>query len=364
MRVLFSLILVLVSGSFFAQEFEDTNAIDVSVFNGNTIPHSQDLYQLITGHPDGLMVNFLKKTHGNEEWHSLYNFPDYGVYFLYQDFKNEILGKNYAVGAFYNFYFLNRNLTFKIAQGIAMTSNPYNKETNSKNLAFGSKVLANTDFVLNFKKENVIDKIGFEAGFIFTHFSNGRIKSPNSGINTYCLNLGVNYNFKDCPNKSRDSISSKMKFTEPIKYNILLRIGVNESPVIGGGYEPFYHIGFYIDKRINRKSALQLGTELFLTTSYKEYIKFRSIAYPENGVDINTDFKRVGLFIGHELFINKISIEAQLGCYIYQPFKDDGPIYDRLGLKYYISNRFFTGVSLTTHGFMAEALEFVIGVRL
>jgi len=364
MRAFFLVFLGLFSSSIFAQELDDSYAIDVEFFRGNIIAHSPDLYQLITGHPEGLMLSFSKKTHGKEEWQSLYNYPDYGGYFLLQDFKNEILGKNYAVGAFYNFYFLNRNLTVKVAEGLAMTTNPYNKETNSKNKAFGSKLMGNINFGFNYKKENIIDKFGIQAGILFTHFSNGRIKSPNSGINTYNLNLGVNYNFDAIPNKKRDSISYKMKFTEPIRYNFVLRTGFNESVEVNSGQKPFYHIGFYADKRINKKSALQLGTELFLTTSNKEYIKFRSIAFPEIPVDPNTDYKRVGVFVGHELFINRIAIETQVGYYVYKPFKMDAPIYDRLGMKYYISNKIFAGFSLKTHMFLAEAMEVVIGVRL
>ncbi|PWA06435.1 acyloxyacyl hydrolase [Flavobacterium psychrotolerans] len=363
MRVFFLVFLVFATSVIFAQEFEDTNAIDVSFLKGNVLAHSPDMYQLVTGHPDGVLVSFSKHTHGKEQWQSIYNYPDYGGYFLFQDFKNEILGKNYAIGAFYNFYFLNRNLSLKIAQGIAMTTNPYHKVTNSKNKAFGSKLMGNIDFVLNYKKENIIDKMGIQAGLVFTHFSNGRIKSPNSGINTYGFNLGINYNFDAVPNKKSDTVSLGLKYTEPIRYNVVLRTGVNESPVIESGQKPFYHLSFYADKRINRKSALQAGTELFLTTSFKEYIRFRAISFPEDHVDINTDYKRVGLFIGHELFINRISLEAQLGYYVYRPFKEDAPIYDRVGMKYYISNQIFTGLSLKTHGFLAESMELVMGIR-
>lgn len=363
MKAFFSVFLLFATAVIFAQEFEDTNAIDINFLKGNVIAHSPDMYQLVTGHPDGILASFSKHTHGKKQWHTIYNYPDYGGYFLFQDFKNEILGNNFAVGTFYNFYFLNRNLSLKIAQGIAMTTNPYDKVTNSKNKAFGSKLMGNIDFVLNYQKENIIDKMGIQAGLVFTHFSNGRIKSPNSGINTYSLNLGVNYNFDAVANKKADSVSLGLKFAEPIRYNMVLRTGFNESPVIESGQKPFYHLGFYADKRINRKSALQVGTELFLTTSFKEYIRFRAISFPEDHVDIDTDYKRVGLFIGHELFINRISLEAQLGYYIYRPFKEVAPIYDRVGMKYYISNQIFTGLSLKTHGFLAEAMELVVGVR-
>lgn len=363
MKNLYCVLFLLLSVFVFAQQ-DDTNAVEVNFMRGNVIPHSPELYQLITGHPEGVMISLSKQTHGKEAWQSLYNFPDYGVYFLYEDFKNDILGKNYAVGAHYNFYFLNRNLMFKIAQGLGMTTHPYDKVTNSKNRAFGSKFMGNTDFFLNYRKENLLGGFGLEAGLFFTHFSNGRIKSPNSGINTYGINLGVNYKLDTSPRIIQDSVTPIVKFTEPIRYNFVFRSGINESLTIGSGQKPFYHIGFYADKRISRKSALQIGTDVFLTQSLKEYIKYKSEAFPEEHIDPNTDYKRVGIFIGHELFINRISLEAQIGYYVYRPFKNDIPVYDRLGMKYYLTKNIFTGLSVKTHGFLAEAMEFAVGVRL
>ena len=364
MRVYFTGILILLFGLISAQDLKDSNAFEANYFTGNIIQHAPDIAHLITGHPEGVLFSFSKKTHGRQEWQSAYNFPDYGFYFLYQDFKNEFLGHNYAIGAHYNFYFLKRKLMFKVAEGIALASNPHNNVTNSKNGAFGSKLLGNVNFGLNYKKDNLIDKFGIEAGFIFTHFSNARIKSPNSGINTWNVNVGLNYNFDNIKNKIADSTSFNMKFKQPVKYNFVLRSGINESPIIGSGTHSFYHISFYADKRINRKSALQFGTELFLTNSFIDFIKYQSIAYPNLNLDPNTDYKRVGVFVGHELFINRISLEAQLGYYIYQPYKYDAVVYDRLGIKYYLYKKVFTGVSIKTHGFLAEAMEFVMGVRL
>lgn len=348
----------------FSQDFENTNAIDVSVFRGNILPHTQDLGHLITDHPYGFMINFSKQTHGKKEWHRVYNFPDFGGYFMYQDYKNEFLGTNYALGAHYNFYFLNRKLQFKLAQGITYNTNPYHKVTNSKNKAFGSKLDANINLALNYKKENLIENIGFQAGFLFTHSSNGRIKSPNSGINSYVLNVGLNYNFDKKETQNNSFISDTICYNEPIKYNFVAKTGVNESPIINSGQYSFYHLGFYADKRLNRKSAIQLGTELFLTKSLKEYIKYRSISSFEEYIDPNTDYKRVGVFVGHELFINKLSIEAQVGYYVYKPFKEDLDIYNRVGLKYYITNKIFAVSALKSHLFVAEAFEFGVGVRL
>lgn len=355
---------LLFAGVAFAQDFGEHGAIDISYIRSNVLLHSPEIAQLVTGHPDGVMASFSIKTNGSEAWEAIYNYPDYGGYLLYQDFKNNMLGKGYAIGAHYNFYFLKRNLSVKIAQGVAMVTNPYDKVTNSKNTAFGSKFMANTNVVINYRKENIIDNFGFQAGITFTHFSIGRIKSPNTGINTLGLNVGVNYNFHEVQYRKIDTAQAKIKFTEPIRYNFVFRGGVNESPIIGSGQKPFYHIGAYADKRIGRKSALQFGAELFMTTSDKEYIRFRAIAYPDDAIDLDTDYKRVGIFIGHELFINRISIETQFGYYIYDPAKLDIEVYDRVGLKYYVTKKIFGGISVKTHGFLAEALELAIGVRL
>lgn len=364
MKAFICSVLLVFSGVAFAQDLGEYGAIDVSYLRSNIMLHSPELAHLITGHPDGAMVSFSIKTNGSEEWEAIYNYPDYGGYFLFQDMKNDMLGKCYAIGAHYNFYFLKRNLSVKIAQGVAMTTNPYNKVTNSKNVSFGSKFMSNTDFVINFRKENLIDNFGFQAGFTFTHFSMGRMKSPNSGLNTFGLNVGMNYNFREVQYRKIDTTLAKVKFTEPVRFNFVFRGGVNESPLIGSGQKPFYHIGFYADKRLGRKSALQLGSELFLTTSYKEYIRYRAISYPEEPIDMDTDYKRVGVFIGHELFINRLSIETQVGYYVYNPAKLDIDFYDRVGIKYYASKKIFAALSVKTHGFLAEALELGVGVRL
>jgi hypothetical protein len=348
----------------FSQQNRDTRAVELSFLRGNVMSHTPDLYHLIDGHPEGLMLSFLKQTHGEKEWHRAYNYPEVGGYFLYQNFNSRSLGENYSVGGLYNFYFLNRRLKLKLAQGIAWATSPYDKISNSKNKAFGSRLLNNTNIGLEYTKDNIFDKFGIHAGLLFSHYSNGRTKAPNSGINTYLLNVGVNYNLDEKRKNKIDTIETKLSYKEPIRYNIALRTGVNESPIIRSGQKPFYHLGFFIDKRLNRKSAIQLGTELFLTNYFKDYIKYQAVAFPEKNLDPNTPHERVGVFVGHELFINKISLEAQIGYYIYRPFNSDIPVYNRTGMKYYLNKNINIGFTIKTHLFLAEALEFGIGVRL
>lgn len=344
----------------------ETNNIEVSFFRGNIYRHTDYITHLVTGHPDGVLLSFNRQTFGAKEWQQSYNYPDYGMSFQYQDFGSEALGKAFALGVHYNFYFLNRQLQFRISQGIGYATNPYDKETNFKNNAFGSRLLSSNLFMLNYKRPNLIGRFGVQAGLVFTHFSNGRIKSPNSGINTYAANIGINYNLdKQQPAFVKtDSLLSK-GWREPLRYSLYFRSGVNESIIAGSGQKPFYHIGLAVDKRLGRKSALQLGTDVFFSLYLKEYIRYMSVAYPDRPyLDPNTDYKRIGIFLGHELFINRLSVETQLGVYVYKPYDYESDLYQRLGMKYYFTKNLFAGIALKTHGGRAEAIEAGIGARI
>jgi len=353
--------------SFSQEDSEPTTYFDAQVFKGNIIKHADYVSHLISGHPDGFLLSYNWKTSGEKEWHQAYNYPEYGVSYHYVDFKNHNLGVSHALGIHYNFFFFNRNLLFRVSQGIGITSNPYDKETNNKNNALGSKLLGNSYLLLQYQNENIIDRIGLQAGLMITHFSNARVKAPNSGVNVLALNFGINYNLEDKHEFEKDTLRSKTTFKEHIKYNVAFRTGISEGPFPQLGQRQFYHIGLYADKRIGRKSALQAGTDFFFSRYLIDYIAYVSVAYPEGHKSYTkpgTDYRRIGLFVGHELFINKLSVETQLGYYIYKPFDYEMDFYQRIGLKYYLYPKLFVGLGLKTHASRAEAAEVSIGLRL
>lgn len=363
MRQLF--VCILFSSVFcFSQEDEKlTNyTFEISPFYGSIILHNTDISHLITEHPAGIILGYNRKTYGSEEWEEGFNYPDLGASFIYHKSNSKILGDNLAFYAHFNFYFFKRNLQFRIAQGISYATNPYDRVENFRNNAYGSKFLSTNYLMLNYQKENMFEGLGVNAGITLMHYSNGNVKAPNTSTNTLALTAGLTYILKqDEPDYIR---REKVKITEPIKYNFALRAGINESDNIGAGQFPFYVLSAYADKRLGRKSAIQLGTDVFFSHFLKELIRYQSISFPENNIAADTDFKRVGVFIGHELFINKLSIETQLGYYVYYPFDFEGKVYNRLSLKRYFGEKVFGVVSLKSHGAAAEAVEFGIGIRL
>lgn len=366
MKLFFTSLLWLVCTVSLAQNKTNTSYIDLNNFKGYIALHNEEILHLIQEHPQGFILSWNKKTYGFEDWEQRFNYPDYGFSLAYQDFDNEVLGNNLSVYAHYNFYFFNRNLMFRIGQGLAYNSNPYHRETNFKNVAFGSAFMSSTYAMLQFKKERIFDRFGLQAGFSLIHYSNANVKAPNNGTNTIALNLGITYNLDEEALEYQNTLDRKedRKFTEPIKYNVVFRSGINESDLIGSGQYPFYIFSGYADKRISRKSALQLGADVFFSNFLKELIRYRSVAFPEENVAGDEDYKRVGVFVGHELFINKTSLLSQLGYYVYYPFEFEGRVYIRAGLKRYFGKKWFGAVTLKSHGFRAEAVEFGVGLRL
>lgn len=329
---------------------------------GDILLHKSNLLHLKTGYPSGVMISWNKKTFGEKRWHVEYGFPDTGFTLSYQDFKNEHLGKNTTLYGHYNFYFLNRALLFRVGQGVAFASNPYNFENNFKNHAFGSKLLASTLLLLNFKKEAILGALGIQFGASVMHYSNGNTKAPNASVNVFSFNAGLTHTFeKEPPNFAVDYTLTK--YTEPIKINIVLRGGINQSDVIRSDQYPFYVISIYGDKRLNYKSSIQFGGEVFLSTYLKEFIKHKAISFPENGINGDEDYKRGSIFFGHELVFGSLRFLTHAGYYVYQPFKTKDKVYLRTGLKRHFGTKWFGVFSVKAHGFSAEAIEFGIGMR-
>ncbi len=357
----------------FSQENENSppkrqNYFQAEYFYGNILKHQPTVAPLITGHPEGIILSWNQKNYGKEDWEQHFNYPDFGVSFAYQDYKNEIIGKLYSIYGHYNFYLLDRKnknqLILRTGIGFAYSTNPYDKETNNKNISFGTHLNSSTYLRLYYQRENLIKNLGINAGITFIHASNSNVKSPNTGINTWGATIGLNYNLSEETEPTFFTHPEKESYKEPIKYNVAFRCGVNESEIIGSGLHPFYVFSAYADKRIGRKSAFQLGTDIFISPFLKDYIEYYQINFPNDTSATKNDISRVSLFVGHELFLNKISLITQVGYYIHYPFPYEARYYERLGLKRYFGDKWYAAVSLKAHAANAETVEFGVGIRL
>jgi len=368
MKKILSLILLSLSFFVFAQQKTPVkvNTFDVSYTYGNIWNHNSIILHLITGHPEGVLLRWNRKTFGKKAWEERFNYPDVGVSVGYHNLKNKDLGNTYSLYTHYNFYFLKRHLMVSTGIGIAYATHPYHRTHNYRNTAFGSSLLSSSYFQFCYKKENLFKTpLGVQTGLEIAHYSNGNFKSPNASINVISATAGLTYNLNSQKTYTyihRDL--EKKSYKEPIAFNLAFSSGINQSDVIGMKQYPFYIVAAYADKRIGRFSGFQFGAEVFFSKFLKEEIRYNSIAYPERNLDPNTDYKRVGVFVGHELWINKLTFITQIGYYAYYPYAFEMRIYTHLGLKRYFGKRYFGMINLKLHAAAAEAIEFGVGIRI
>jgi hypothetical protein len=346
-----------------AQKENSSSFIDVNMYSGNIARHNDNITHLIQGHPNGFIIGWNKRVSGEKIWHSQYNYPEFGASFVAQNFNNSMLGSSYGVYGHYNFYFLKRRLMLRFAQGISYATNPYDKLKNPKNIAFGSDLLSGTYLMLNYVRPQIFGPIGVQAGAILLHLSNANIKAPNTSINSVTFNVGLTAAL-DSYKETKEIETFNEDINKKIRFGLIFRTGVNQSDVVGTPQFPFYIFSAFAEKRINPKSLVMIGGEYFNSKFLKEYIYYQSVAYPENNIAHDLDYKRIGVYIGHELLFGRFSVQTQLGYYVYSPFDFEGRVYNRIGVKYYLSSKWFVSATLKSHTAKAEALEFSLGIRL
>ncbi|MGK0385965.1 MAG: hypothetical protein ACI849_000570 [Patiriisocius sp.] len=347
-----------------AQEQNNTFSVDANYFYGSILRHNKDLEHLIKGHPQGFILGYNVKTYGAERWQQAYNYPDFGVSMVYQNPQNDVLGSTIGIHGHYNFYFLKRNIFLRLATGIAYAENPFDIDENPKNNAYGTHIMGSTYFMLGYNKQNIFRGFGVKAGLSLIHYSNSSVKSPNTSANTFAATVGLTYEIDADKEPSYIKSERFEKITEPLHYNVVVRGGVSEGSVIGLGQKPFIVLSGYADKRLSFKSSIQLGVDLIFSKFLETEIAYNAAAFPNSGVTGDEDYKRVGIFAGYELHVNRLSLIGQVGYYVYYPYDYEGRIYLRPGLKYYISKKVFAVVTLKSHWAKAENVAFGVGFRI
>ena len=309
--------------------------------------------------PYSFQINWYSPNYYEQKRLNRFGYTDFGITFLYHDFRDEVLGKNFGLTGFMSFYLIKPGqgfqLSFRISQGLAYNTNPYNKFHNTKNQLFGSHLLIPFDIGLYLKSPRIFNYWRLQLGLGIFHYSNGNLQSPNYGANIPSLTFGLLYdrrNRKILPEKHLPG------YDKTWQYIGFLRFGINESDYYDSGQFPFLIPGFQVEKHLNYRHKISLGIELFVSYFLKEQIRYEHYAMPEYHLDKIPDFKRIGIFVTHEFYYQKFGLDIGAGYYVYYPYNFETRFYNRLGTKYYAGKNWRLAFSLKVHGInRAEALE-------
>jgi hypothetical protein len=306
-----------------------------------------------------------------DKWPSRYGYATYGVGYYAGFVGNpEILGKPNAVFGFVNFPLSNPNkrnvLEMGLAFGLTYNLEPYDPEGNPENDAIGSPFAAyfNLNFGAAYKMTRELDLV---YGIDFTHFSNGRITTPNYGFNMYGLNLGLRYHYNaDQKRVNNDVYTNELlqaRFNRPagrkqIKLHessieVYLAGGTVQNEEDKGTTKRYGVFSGALDYRFkfNSMHAVVAGFDYFWDGSLEA-------EYPEA-----KDQMLTGLHVGYDFMFGKFAVRLHGGAYLTDD-KGKTPNYLRVGFRYDITDWFFAQIALKTQKTSrADWAEIGIGFR-
>lgn len=338
--------------SFSSNAQQNNLFFDFAGGGGRLYPHHPEM-RLFAGPVSFLNARLGLKTRGQKEWQRVYNYPEIGIGLSRNYLTSKSLGNPTAV---YSFIYLpllpdsKLKLNLGTHLGFAWGFNPYN-EQNKINIAIRSKCSAY--FSLNL---NASIKIGQNFDILFAaggyHYSNGNMKKPNKGINMLGAETGLRYSLP----KSDTELNTES--VEPIVKSSSVMVFTSWSVKYEATYSRQYSAGtfstgFY--HTISHKSRLSTGIDLFYDEGTLYFTDKENL--PKNTL-------AVGLFGGHELTFNQLSIVAQLGIYLRNPSPNDPFYYERLGLRYIIAKRIIPSLTLKAHEFKVDFIEWGLGFVL
>jgi hypothetical protein len=304
-----------------------------------------------------LSVSF--PTYGKDYWEKLYNYPRTGIGYSYWSLGNDkVLGKAYALYGYINIPVFRKtekfSLNYQVSFGGAYLPKVFDIYMNHLNRAIGSH--ANLYIRLGIDGRIKLSprcEMVVEAGT--THFSNGKTRSPNYGINDGSFSLGLNYllnNIKTEKQAPEVPVISK-KYVQSVIYSAGSKVYDN---LFGKRYF-ISSISYNIERYINIRSKIGLGSDLFYDAAISEALADKD-GIPEK------DFSkliRFGLHTSYAIRYKNLTMGIQVGYYLYSKYTDLTLVYNRISVQYLFTSNIIGSFGIKSHYGKADFIEWGLG---
>ncbi len=323
-------------------------------------PHHPDLDNLYSGGFPLVQISLGRQTRGDKLWHHAYNFPETGFTLMYSSLGYpQVLG--HAFGAFphINLPLYERNgiyLQLRYGLGLAYLTNRYRVPQNTGNLAISTSlnIIMNTALQVSLP---LTGKLSIRGGISLTHFSNGRIRVPNKGLNIPSVKLDLVRVLHD-PRPLPERLKTPKTFSR-YSFQIFGAGGYRTLYSTGDKLYAEFTLSAIVSRHLSMKSSLGLGSDLFLSFSDKAILEQQQ----QESIPLYS-FWKPGIHISYELVFGNSAMILQQGIYLHAAYAGDGPAYNRFGLRHKISTRWLLNLTLKSHFFQANYLEWGLGYQI
>lgn len=326
---------------------------------------------------DALSFQITKQTYGKESWEQYFGYPTYGIgIFVARFYNSKYLSLPISVyGVFKAPIKRWDNLSLNYNAGFGFTANweSFNPAENNYNISFGTTLSTYIDFgiSLNYKISSHVD---LGAGFSLTHFSNGAMKVPNSGLNTLAPKISLDYyvNRLDHP-KIKPSLTPCIKNTY-LDFSIYggeksvyyPDINTDTTSVFDGLYYPVFGLNTIINRQISHKSLVGFGMTLGYDGTKNAVVNMIE-GKPKTDLSYRKENITLAIYPSYELLIHQLSFYVQPCFYIikHQTTYKRPTFFARIGLKYHFKDNLYATLGLHAYNFShADFLEWTIGYRI
>src|SRR5665647_846962 len=220
-----------------------------------------------------LSFQYQKQTTGENVWEKNYGYPSYGVGIYSATFFNTSkLGTPIAAYVLFKAPFKRWNrLSLNYEGGFGLTFNweGYNPSENSYNIAMGAdqSVFIDLGTSLTYALNSYFD---LGLGYSFTHFSNGALKNPNYGLNTFAPKISLNYHpNRFVPPAVKETLPAYRQKTY-LDFSLfggvknVLYMGSKSDSIANyqGAYYTVYGLNTLLSRQVTYKSKIGIGLSL------------------------------------------------------------------------------------------------------
>jgi hypothetical protein len=369
MRLLIVLIF-LFPVSLLAQTSSLSNGVawGVNYMGGKILLHTPKIHVAEPAYSSGVELSYRKQTTGTKDWHQRFGFPEAGVNMFFSMNGSSQLGN--AIGVYPSIQFRLMTLRksygyFKFGGGVGVVSKHWERTpaADSMNNIVGSAVNNFTMFQTGVRFLLSPYWTG-QAGLHFYHLSNAAARSPNYGINTYGLHLGVNYHPQQVVRQFEKRSLPHHK--NPLNLSLSSSIAFAEDKTPDGPLYPVFTGTVSGYKLYRNKSRIILGADAINNTRTRALI--RGGFQKKDGKYLSP--WQYTAFLGHEFLFGKIGFPLIAGTYLNRPVGGK-KIYQKVGMNYHFYSRkhaivkdVYLSLILKTHLVQAQYAELGFGFFL
>lgn len=309
-----------------------------------------------------LALKMLWQNPGYKNWQRMYNIPYYGFGFAIGNLYNpQEIGypmSLYGILGIPLHRWDKLEIYTELQFGLAANWKYYHPETNPMNIAIGSFFTSHINVGIK-AFYPVGHRLEMGAGVSLSHFSNGGLERPNSGINMVTPTLDLKYAIKD---QSDFQLYYEKEDLERRK-EVLVMASFSRYQVIGDTLDIYYYL-------VGGLSSYMLwqNTNLFKSGFGFDLNYLTGLTVGPGGAPGSRGWENLTLGLGYqaELVFDRLSIVGGLGGYVvHKYFGSFSQLYQRLGVKFYVLKNLYAGVNVRTINFgRAEFLEMNMGYRI